>query len=230
MSDRKATDILLDIESMLISLNKVLVDQSFASKLLINKLTKLVDVLENNNSIVKNTAPQVSIEAVDSESFIYPTTQPLVEENPIGIRRTSRPDVYNIDAEKADNTSFLMKPESKPERNQDVKDIVFDPSNVKEPKEKKSKSRIGGISVYQRVIDSDGKSVFMANVEFYQKDELIHKTRTNGAGKWMASLATGKYKVVISKRSSNKDIKEFVQNINVDGSCSPYEVPMIKLG
>lgn len=88
----------------------------------------------------------------------------------------------------------------------------------------------GQIPVMQRCVDKNGKSIFLADVELtdLSNGQPFFKTRTNGAGKWMASLGIGAYRVVITKRASgNKGMMEAVQDIQVDGSKSPLELPMV---
>jgi hypothetical protein len=88
----------------------------------------------------------------------------------------------------------------------------------------------GQIPVMQRCVDKNGKSIFLADVEITDLStaQPIFKTRTNGTGKWMASLGIGAYRVTISKRASmNKEKLEAVQDIQVDGTQSPLELPMM---
>lgn len=232
MSDRKATDILLDIESSLNNLTKILTNQNFTSSLLINKLNVLIERLSNNRDIIEpqqmiSQTPYIESEQ-DNHKIVYPSDQPLIENSPQHIRRTSRPDVYNRDPEKSDNTQMLTRP---PEKQSDVQEIVFNPTvKVESKKDSQPQSRVGGISVFQRVVDKNGKSIFLANVEFFKDNEFVHKTRTNGAGKWMASLSAGKYKVVISRMDSSRNVVEYSQNIEVDGSVSPYELNSLTIG
>lgn len=88
----------------------------------------------------------------------------------------------------------------------------------------------GQIPVMQRCVDKNGKAIFLADVELTDLSTgLPHsKTRTNGAGRWMAPLVIGAYRVVITKRASgNKAMLEATQDIQVDGSKSPLELPMV---
>lgn len=88
----------------------------------------------------------------------------------------------------------------------------------------------GNIPVMQRCVDKNGKSIFLADVDIVDLStgQPIFKTRTNGTGKWMASLGIGAYRVTISKRASqNKEKLEAVQDIQVDGTQSPLELPMM---
>jgi hypothetical protein len=55
--------------------------------------------------------------------------------------------------------------------------------------------------------------------------QMSFKTRTNGTGKWMASLALGNYRVTIRKHDSATNTKlEATQDIQVDGTQSPLEL------
>lgn len=88
----------------------------------------------------------------------------------------------------------------------------------------------GQIPVMQRCVDKNGKSLFLAPVEIVDLStgQTIFKTRTNGTGKWMASLGIGAYRVTITKQASmNKEKLEAVQDIQVDGAQSPLELPMM---
>lgn len=88
----------------------------------------------------------------------------------------------------------------------------------------------GNIPVMQRCVDKNGKSIFLADVDIIDLStgQPFFKTRTNGTGKWMASLGIGAYRVTISKRASqNKEKLEAVQDIQVDGTQSPLELPMM---
>ena len=90
----------------------------------------------------------------------------------------------------------------------------------------------GNIPVMQRCVDKNGKSIFLADVKITDLSDGQpaggNNIRTNGAGKWMTSLGIGAYRVVITKRAAaNKGMMEAVQDIQVDGSKSPLELPMV---
>lgn len=110
------------------------------------------------------------------------------------------------------------------------------PMMAQEPEQAPHESQVmplaaqGQIPVMQRCVDKNGKSIFLADVELtdLSTGQPFFKTRTNGAGKWMASLGIGAYRVVITKRASgNKGMMEAIQDIQVDGSKSPLELPMV---
>ena len=83
------------------------------------------------------------------------------------------------------------------------------------------------IPVVQRILNKDGKSVFLADVEITDlaSSQSVYKGRTNGTGKWMASLGVGAYRVVIRKKESAQQARmEAIQDVQVDGSRSPLEL------
>ncbi|HEY5267703.1 MAG TPA: hypothetical protein VII94_01050 [Candidatus Saccharimonadales bacterium] len=90
----------------------------------------------------------------------------------------------------------------------------------------------GQIPTMQRCVDGNNKTVFLANVEITDlvTGRQVVKTRTNAAGKWMAPLSVGNYRVVIKKGATpatNKAALEAIQDISVDGSVTPLELPMV---
>jgi hypothetical protein len=233
---RKATDVILELESKIdIALNLIR-NQDLNIKLLSNKLNLLLEKSnsESNKIIVEavNTIPQSNIEKtipVSSENKL-----PL-EQNPKGFRRTSRPETFTGDdayLNKPDNKSTVTFPMQMP-KNMATAEIVV-PDQVKPTSLNKEKAQVeapsNAIPVVQRVVDKNGKSVFLADIEIINaaNNEPISKTRTNGTGKWMASLPVGQYKVIAKKRESlTKEKVEVVQTIMVDGGSSPLELPMM---
>jgi hypothetical protein len=88
----------------------------------------------------------------------------------------------------------------------------------------------GHIPVMQRCVDKNSKAIFLADVEIVDLSTMqpILKTRTNGAGKWQAPLGIGSYRVTIRKRENvTKEKIEAVQDIQVDGSVSKLELPLL---
>jgi hypothetical protein len=86
------------------------------------------------------------------------------------------------------------------------------------------------VAIMQRCVDKNGKAIFLANVEIIDINtmQIVFKTRTIGNGKWMASLNTGSYRVTIRKLESvTKEKMEAVQDIQIDGSSSRMELPML---
>lgn len=87
------------------------------------------------------------------------------------------------------------------------------------------------VPVEQRVVSGHGRSLFLADVEIIDLQTMSSsKTRTNGSGKWMASLAVGDYRIIIKKfESATKESLEATQEIHIDGSQSPLQLPAVIL-
>ena len=248
---RKATDVLLDLESKVEVLLQIVKSQDFNIKLLSNKLNLLMDKLDKQPV----APPKIMVEAVNTNPMaINPAiAEPTVPEknipissdfnipsdnSPQGFRRTSRPETFSGDNVYLNNgieDSVTRFPMQMPKLAQNKPAEVIVP-NVNVPDKKSSKQQEpefseresrGSIPVVQRIVDKNGKAIFLAEVEVLDlaKGDVVFKTRTNGTGKWMASLPIGSYRVMIRKRESvSKEKMEAGQDIHVDGTQSPLEL------
>jgi hypothetical protein len=209
-SSRKATDVLLSIESKIDTVLSLYKSLSFDIKILSNKVNYIVEkqphekisqqIKPTDFSINNNNNNLINVKKED----VLPAT-----DYPVGFRRTSRPETYVTD-----QTDTLITCSS--EQDTDFKDY-------------KSNSLLP-VNVVQRIVDKNGKSLFLAEVEIISSNnpsEVI-KTRTNAAGKWQAQLTPGEYKVFIRKRESvTKNKIETFQTINVDGTESLLNLDML---
>jgi len=121
---RKATDVLLDLESKLDSALSIIKSQDLNIKLLSNKLNLLIEKMDKQTVAASFvTKPQFTVEAVQNvlpPQFMQPaqdeeTNVPIFSEHklavdaaPIGFRRTSRPETY------AGDNAYLQKPPQEP--------------------------------------------------------------------------------------------------------------------
>ena len=248
--NRKATDVLLDLESKVEMLLQIIRSQDLNIKLLSNKLNIVIEKIEKQPV----TTPKIMVEAVNnipqtpvqqlnsisdnqipiSADFSVPT-----ETSPKGFRRTSRPETFS-----GDDMYLNREPERKlplqipnsvvnkiPNKLSDNAEVIVNDTSFQErlpvEAEKPERSRNpNSVPVVQRIVDKNGKSVFLADVEIFDStNNLVSKTRTNGTGKWMSTLPLGPYKVFIRKRESlSKEKIEAVQNIEIDGMQSPLEL------
>jgi hypothetical protein len=88
----------------------------------------------------------------------------------------------------------------------------------------------GQIPVVQRCVDKNGKSIYLADVQItdMNTNQPVLKTRTNGMGKWMATLGIGSYRVEINKLESlSKEKIQSFQDVHVDGSTPKLDLPML---
>lgn len=248
---RKATDVILDIESKLDTVLNIIKSQDLVIKVLSNKLNTLMEKIDKQPV----SAPKFTVETVNATNpFIQPISVDVskqipissdlnlpLEEFPTGFRRTSRPETFSGD------NAYLKKPNKTTEpkfpiqlpKMQQQTDIIVPPTvlgrsngqTLPPPINKENTNIVqNAIPIMQRVVDANGKSVFLADVEIIDLSTMqqVFKNRTNGTGKWMASLPIGAYRVSISKRESlSKDKLEAAQDIQVDGSHSPLELPLM---
>ena len=140
-----------------------------------------------------------------------PSDMPLTTEMaPVGFARTSRSETY-------------IAQETGPIKNTPTPSIPL-------PQTYGPKELPGAVDktypVQQRVTDAQGKSLFMCDVQvFDNKGELVHKTRTNGVGKWSAALKPSTYKVNVKKHDSiAKKTIDVNQTITVDANNSDLPV------
>jgi len=253
---RKATEVLLDLESKIDTLLGIVKAQDLNIKVLSNKLNTVMEELKKQPV----APPKITIEAANMAP--NPFNQPIpadaakqipvasdfnlaVEDSPNGFRRTSRPETYSGDNAYLNKQSAKNQVEPKfPVQLPPKAEVVVPPNALGRtqgqtfpppgPKEttKPANQQIvqNAIPVMQRVVDANGKSVFLADVEITDLStmEQVFKNRTNGTGKWMASLPIGAYRIVIRKREAvSKEKIEAAQDIQVDGMQSPLELPLM---
>ena len=282
---RKATDVLLELESKVNILLDIVRAQDLNIKVLSNKLNDVMGHLKKQQA----AAPKFTVEAIQApmRSAAMPAgftqlpagdperTIPVLAESKLpqaeitkGFRRTSRPetfagdDVY-LNRPGVESRMPVQLPQMPPGRQDQGQNQMVPPGRTQgevivppgpppkkgaktpqppmpsmgqmippEPPESQqfAQEPQGQIPVMQRVVDKNGKSIFLADVEItdLSTSQPVFKTRTNGTGKWMASLGIGAYRVTIGKRASmSKEKLEAVQDIQVDGTQSPFELPML---
>jgi hypothetical protein len=256
---RKASEVLLELEKKMDIALGIIRSQDLSIRILSNKLNNVLDALAKQPApaqkitveAVNTIRPPTNIFQDPSKQIAISSEATLpVEDSPQGFRRTSRPETFA-----GDNAYLNQKPkqqEAKPiepkypvqipkiNRNPNAPppgrdaEVVI-PSAKKaatvQPVANKVQSVIqNAVPVMQRVVNSQGKSLFLADVEITDIGtmSLVSKTRTNGTGKWMASLGVGNYRVVIRKlEPASKQQLEVSQDIQVDGQTSPLDLQTI---
>lgn len=236
---RKATDVLLEMEAKLNALLALVRTQDLNIKVLSNKLNSLMETI--NTAPIAAPAPQkITVEAIQSggtsnfaperDLFVHPEAKMELDDSPKGFRRTSRPETYSGD------NSYLKRDVAQPQPNNKAEVIVpasaakiTTPAANYQPRATNDIVQ-NAIPIQQRVVDKNGKSVFLAEVEVIDMSNgsTFTKTKTNGTGKWASALPVGNYKIFIRKReSSTKDKIEIAQEIQIDGSQNPFDLPMM---
>lgn len=257
---RKATDVLLDLESKVDTLIGLVRSQDLVIKILSNKLNEVMSKLTAPPA-ARPTAeapvapPRMPFSPLQSLPQLDPERQVLVDaevrlpatDSPQGFRRTSRPETFQGDdvylGQKKEQQTIPKYPTQLPKPppgRSTTPEIDFPeapqpppsvPAKQAKPVGKPVQQLVqNAIPVVQRIVDKSGKSIFLADVEIVDlaTAQPVFKTRTNGTGKWMASLGVGAYRVSIRKRESgSKDKIEADQDIQVDGSKSPLELQTV---
>jgi hypothetical protein len=243
MSDtRKATDVLLEMEAKMNTLIAENANMKFNISLISNKLTEIITALGKQQEI----APKFTVEAVNKSPFRpnIALTPPDPERNipifadPVNViptapdgtpRRTSRVEtkpapILSKNSLGADGEVIFT----------DHPEATFPASafnKTQPPNETPAQtSQIKKIPVIQRCIDKNQKAIFLADVEVIDMNngQSVYTTRTNGAGKWQASLPEGQYKIRIKKPvRGDEDKIESQQNVKIEGSGKALNLPDI---
>lgn len=200
-----------------------------------------------------NTLPRTPISPLHTFQPLDPERQiPIQAETklpetsePHGFRRTSRPESFAGDdaylGQQGPGAPVKMPvqmPKGPPPGRGPEAEVVVpkqapkqqaQPQSTQQPLPKQSIIQ-NAVPVIQRAVNADGKPLFLADVEIIDMNtsQPVSKTRTNGTGKWMASLGVGTYRVTIRKKGgTNSGKMEAIQDIQVDGSQSPLELKTI---
>lgn len=217
---RAATDVLLSLETKVDQLMHLHRSLDLNIKILSNKLNQMI------TAITQIPSDEAAFDEIQGEN-LYPA-QPEVsipletETVPVGFRRVSRPETYTEPGDKnKKNTPTPSLPQSPHYAAKEGTSVtVHQPSSANR------------IPIMQRIVDKHGKAIFMAEVEITNLSNNVveAKIRTNGVGKWQASLTQGQYKVTLRKQQSqSKEKIEVSQNITVDDKTpSELQVLIIK--
>jgi hypothetical protein len=276
---RKATDVLIELESKIDTLISLIKTQDLNFKIISNKLNEIMEAAKKQSEAPKftaatpNTTPTFPPPSLDPERYVRVSAESAIPSTnaPEGFRRTSRPETFGNQgageqtlaqpAQKIEKLGDGIAQPKVPQSSQkyplqlpkgmpppgrtageNVADVVFpqhpSSTHLKSPATPPAPSQANkpvvqnAVPVMQRVIDKNAKTVFMANVEIVDlaTAQPVFKTRTNGTGKWQASLPVGDYRITIKKGEGlTKAGLEAIQDIKVDGSISPYELKQLIL-
>lgn len=219
MENRKATDVIIELEAKVNLLVALLKSQDANIKILSNKLNAVMALLEKEQK--KPYIEQADRLPKMNNSFV-PINEEVavkVDSAPAGARRGGR-----IESSVPDNNVFVMQDlTAKP-----TPEIIIPKQEEKTVQSASSERKVNTISVHQRVVNDSNKSVFLAEVTILSlKDNTqVYSGKTNANGKWASNLEVGDYKIVISKRDNvSKEKKIFDQKIKIDGNTSVIELP-----
>ncbi len=242
---RKATEVLIELENKIDILLGIIRNQDLQMKVMSNKLTELLNrkqieapkiTMEAVNTMPINMAPPQMQLDPERNIMISPEDGLPMEEKPSGFRRTSRPETFAGDdayLNKNNQSQFTMRMPKVDSKEAEI--TVNTNISNKQPQPQRGGEKLPiqqqhTIPIIQRIVDGKGKSVFLADINIVDltTNQSIFKTRTNGTGKWQASLPIGEYHITINKMESlNKTKIEAAQDVRIDGSQSQISLPMM---
>lgn len=176
--ERKATDILLDLERKLDLLLGYYQAVDFSQKLVLTKLSAIEKKLIEYPLITKES----------SNDFLDPGLNVSIEQEiSLDLKPAKRRDQRLANSPMLEQSQVTFPNPSPPKPIETIIGVV-------KP-----------VPVQQKVIYPDGKNVILANVEIFDLNgKIVKKTKTNSAGKWNAVLVAGKYKVHVSKNATSE--------------------------
>lgn len=227
---RSAADILLALEAKIDQLMQMHRNLDLNLKILSNKFNQFINASLNVPNSAPSAPPSASLPSASlplnslypaapeppQEEFTDYNNSLSVETTPVGFRRTSRPETFDDGLSKnTKSTPSLTSPAMHPAK-EVQSNTIHQSLNDRKP-------------IIQRVVDKNGKAIFMAEIEItnLQTNIVEAKTRTNGVGKWQASLAEGRYRVSLKKQQAvGKEKIEILQELDINES-TPTELQVL---
>lgn len=201
--NRKATDILLDIENRLGRIEAEIKLTNAGQALLLKRINE-------------SSAP-MAVEVIPSKAIPIPVNTIKAETNfDGGIRRVGG---SGSDADVSFRDYIAEKAAEKKAENP-----MMTPPKIKSIQQSSGKK----IPVVQKVQDTNKKDVFMAEILITDNvGNMVLKTKTNALGKWQAQLSPGDYSIRLTKSDVSTGRKlELEEKIRVPESNTTVNLPM----
>lgn len=208
MSERSASDILLELEAKVDKMFMILSNVDLLMKTLNNRISALEKKISGNIEIKVEKSEAVSPPVESKNNFSFETTDPNVTGKTIpGLKPGVK--LGNVNGKPA-----LVK------LNETENTAVTPVAQIS------TKS----VTIQQKIVyKEDGKSICLAHVSIYKNSILQKEVKTNAAGKWSASLEPGKYIIKITKHGSNERTNiEKSFDISVPESNAPVQLDMMQ--
>ena len=215
---RTATEVLLSLENKIDLMMQMLRGTDLNLRVISNKLGLLLENPGHQNAEIDNPytvaiappalQPNFKMKVADQLEEVVPKEAPLsTDVSPVGFRRISRPETY---------TSAASATQGKNVPTPSLPQLEMHSAKIGQSKVQHEPSMETMVPISQRVCDKGGKSIFLASVDIIDlaTQATAAKTRTNGVGKYQASLTPGDYKVVIKPPKG----AEIVQHLTIDHS------------
>lgn len=246
MSDRKVSDVVLDIESKMNEILGIIKTQDILLKIAINKINSLtvdpisnipgdrsqmyekndsqarkeVDSLlrnqfENSDEYFNDTENEKESEKKDTNSFFSNKVAEARErdrKSPLAaaLREADKEDSNDM-YEHVPGNAELATSSQRHRRT----------SNSSGEKKSVVRSGEGMVSVKQKIVDSEGRSIPLATVKITSEDGTSKSIRTDSRGEWETSLFPGEYSVQIAKKfvsDPNRKPINSKYSVKIDGA------------
>ncbi len=201
---RKISDVLLSLEEKVLLLIKTVAANDMNNKLILSSLNKLLATPMVAASTIGGTMPSVAADIDSIREFSKP---PLLEvnQNPIMPKRQM----------------IIQSEKSPPKETAQL---------ISKPAPQIAQSNKPKIPVGQRLTDTNGKDLFMADVLITNMEtgEVVNKSKTNAVGKWQAYLSIGKYSIHISKITDSVTLHkiESLQELEITPQMKSLQLPL----
>jgi hypothetical protein len=207
MKTRKATDVIIDLETKVDSLVGYIKNMDNNIKLLLGHINELKMVGVNPPVVAPNSSPPaVAKQAMKFEEMPKTNIFDGLKEQ-AGIQDNST------------NNSIEEQPDDEL-----IEEVVHTGERRGSRVATQSSNKI---SVSQQIFMPDGSPMFLASVEIMDfNGMLVKQTRTNTKGRWIAPLEQGNYSVHVVKRTSDnsKEPIELQFVVEIPSSEAPLEL------
>jgi hypothetical protein len=215
---RSATDILLELESRIIILEKRFQNTENLLKIIAGKLNKM-NMLPVETQVQAQSVPVVSSIVNNSQKkskFAQMAAQHGLE----------------VEDDDIDNEPINRVFKAKQQDVSDEHDDMFEADYRGNTRDQRAQTA-GKKSSISQVIKRGDTPLYIANVEVFDEyGKLINQTRTNTKGRWLMALAPGDYRVHVLKRfpsDSGKLPIDTSYQISVPPSSKPVELDSLIL-
>lgn len=235
---RKASDILLNVESYLQTVVKFMQNIDNNQKLLLDKVNKLTADLKklqgDEKQFVAKPIPQPQA-SLQTQPAFYQSGKKIFSAE--ALEKPPQSDQQVFVGHPVQEQSYELDNYGQPELMEEV---------IHTGQRRTTRGGQGGdsstkkVAVSQRITFPNGTAVFLATITIFdlqaaqekKKQTPIKRIRTNSHGRWLTSLDPGEYRVHVLKRLGAETKKPPIElnfKIQVPESDSPVELPTPEL-
>lgn len=175
--EKKVTEIIQEIKIEVAEILAYIRNMDLKYTLILDRLNKLTSSPITPSNSVKLESPEI----------IFPEHNPVVKSN---LKSKLQSALEQAQRDQEDEDQIIVATQQDGKRR-----------NLRQHAENQNRQ----IPTHQRIVYSDNKPVYMANVEIIDvvTQNLVKQTKTNQTGKWLAPLVPGEYQIKVSKGSNS---------------------------